>query len=104
MIDPQLGYDPNDQFYYGRTLVQELIPLAVDGPMPPAKGPTDGPAPGGDPAEGGNTLAMILDVRRAMADLPFNDLARLYDCVLDNRLVPVEIVDRLVDYLGGVRP
>jgi hypothetical protein len=66
VIDPETGYDPDDQFYYSRRLVAELLPMALAGPEPPVRGPTDSPGSQGDPAEGGNTLVMILDVRRVM--------------------------------------
>lgn len=104
MIDPALGYDPNDQFYYSTGLVRELIPLAVAGPELPAPGITDRPTTQGDPAEGGNMLAMMLDVRSAIEKLP--GLARLTiaNAILSGVDVPKHVINQIIDLLGGERP
>lgn len=72
------GYDFNDLAWYSPEKLAELVPLALaanwDGMS------TDGDAETGgrgnvDPAEGGNLLAMVMDVRRAvrgMEDLSFD--------------------------------
>lgn len=102
MIDPDLGYDPDDQFYYSRQLVAELIPMALAGPQPPARGLSDTPGTGGDPAEGGNMLAMILDVRRAL-DQATGWRSAAIGCTKAGQDVPDHILDQIVDYLGGPR-
>lgn len=103
MIHPQLGYDPADQFWYSRDLVEVLLPWAVDGPEPPAAGPERG-SRSQDPAEGGNMLAMIVDVRRALARLPAHHAHAMFGALQNDQAVPTVVLDWIVDLLGGPRP
>lgn len=104
MIDPAKGYDPDDQFYYSRKLVAELLPMAVYGPEPPARGLTDAPGGKGDPAEGGNMLAMILDVRRALSMLGPGRRAAIEGGVTAGIEPDTLDLDLIVEMLGGPRP
>jgi hypothetical protein len=103
VIDPELGYDPEDQFYYNRRLVAELVPMALAGPEPPATGLTDRPGGGGDAAEGGNMLAMILDVRSALMRMNAGNYYGLRRCALGGEELPAYALDEIVELLGGVR-
>jgi hypothetical protein len=104
VIDPALGYDPDDQFWYSRKLVAELLPLAVYGPEPPARGLTDSPGGKGDPAEGGNMLAMILDVRRALSLMGAGRRAAIEGGVTAGQDTDAVDLDLIVDLLGGPKP
>lgn len=103
MIDPELGYDPDDQFYYSRKLVAELLPLAVAGPEPPARGLTDTPGGKGDPAEGGSMLAMIVDVRRALSLMGAGRRAAIEGGVTAGQEPYAVDLDLIVELLGGPR-
>jgi hypothetical protein len=93
-----------DQFYYSRGLVAELLPWALDGLEPPAKGLTDMPRGGSDPAEGGNVLAMMIDVRRAVSRLGDEQWRSLLSAHYNGRDIPEYVLDGIVDLLGGPRP
>lgn len=70
------GAFAGDQFTYTTAMVQALLPLALDGPELPAAGRTESVRYHGDPAEGGNLLVMLIDVRSAVDRLPDRD--RIY--------------------------
>lgn len=101
-VDPELGYDPDDRFFYTRELVRELLPMALDGPEPPAAGPAEAGRSAGDPATGGNVQAMILDVRRV---LPARDWTRetALRCHVRGDPYPDDVLDTIVERLGGPR-
>jgi hypothetical protein len=100
-VDPDLGYDPSDQFFYTPSLVRELLPMALDGPEPPAAGPVDPGRRGGDPAEAGNLQAMLLDVRRVYDRLPLNDQLTALAAHLNGTHTPAYVIDAIVERLGG---
>jgi hypothetical protein len=98
-VDPELGYDPGDQFYYSRELVRELLPMALDGPVPPAGGLSEGGRSVADPATGGNVLAMIVDVRRAL--VYDGAWGQALTCHLKGQDFPDWLLDEIIDRLGG---
>lgn len=65
-----IGYEPADEVRYGPGEIIGLLPVAFDIELlPDATGPREdehGPRPPGNPAEGGNLLATVLDIRRAL--------------------------------------
>jgi hypothetical protein len=97
------GEHYRDQFFYSRDLIAELLPWALDGLEPPARGLTEGRPSGSDPAEGGNVLVMMIDVRRAVAELPDAEWRALLNAHYAGRDYPASTVDELVDLLGGPR-
>lgn len=100
MIDPELGYDPDDQFFYTPGLVRELLPMALTGPVPPARGLAEQSSTPGDPATGGNLQAMILDVRRALALRPGTKGAAIA-ALRHGDDIPAFVLHELVNALGG---
>lgn len=104
MIDPERGYDPDDQFYYSRGLVAELLPIALNGPELPASGLTDGPGAQGDPAEGGNVQVMILDVRRVVPLMTESARYAAVYAVVRGEDIPPYALDEIVEMLGGPKP
>lgn len=82
----RVGYSPRDQYPYHPREVLDLIPIALNPDGLPVVGHHDGPAPHGNLAEGGDTLASLIDVRRALSGLPEADLHFLTladDCSYD---------------------
>jgi len=69
------GYLASDQERYTPLQVIRLLPVALDPNGLPDGGGyrDDGPKPKGNLAEGGNTLAGLIDVRRALAELDSAD-------------------------------
>lgn len=67
IVDPEIGYHPDDQYVYSPAVVRELIPMALDGPETPTDTSWDSIRCPGDPAVGGNLLALIMDVKRVIA-------------------------------------
>jgi hypothetical protein len=68
------GYEPRDQYRYAPAEVFALIPIALDPDGLPTHGHPEGPSPKGNLAEGGDVLAALIDVRRALDSLPEDDL------------------------------
>lgn len=63
-----LGYDPDDEQFYGSGLIGLIMPSVVDGSAPkPELG--EGGKHVGDPAEGGEWTAMVADVKSALTSL-----------------------------------
>jgi hypothetical protein len=82
----QAGYEPRDQYRYSPREVLDLIPIAIDPDGLPLVGHHEGPAPHGNLAEGGDTLAALVDVRRGLDRLAEDDLHFLTladDCSYD---------------------
>lgn len=65
---PPMSNHYTDQYTYRLPVVRELLGPALDGYVP--QGPPGGGSTPGDPAEGGNVLAMLCDIRRALTLLP----------------------------------
>lgn len=62
-----LGYETSDEAFYGKALVETLLPAVLHGDTTPSKsGDSTGPSTS-DPAEGGAYLAMYLDVQHALS-------------------------------------
>lgn len=69
------GYEPCDQLRYHPSEITSLLPLAMDPDgVPDGGGIKDGPKPKGNLAEGGDVLAALIDVRRALSALTEDDL------------------------------
>lgn len=118
-----LGYEPGDEFFYHRTLVEALLPAVVLGDRErPVLGSPERAAKG-DPAEGGEYVAMRADVEMAWerADLTEAQRRLLVDYYVAGFSqeemaqalgVARQTVGRrihravrvLVDFLGGQRP
>jgi DNA-directed RNA polymerase specialized sigma24 family protein len=70
-----VGYLPTDQYRYSPIEVEALLAAALnpDG-VPDHGGPSDGPKAHGNLAEGGDILAALVDVRRAVDALAEDDI------------------------------
>lgn len=97
------GYDPEDVAWYSATLVEGLLPLALDDTFTPEQiNESDGEGKRSKPAnEGGDLLAMVLDIRRALKGT--NTILFFLDSVAGDPMWESRI-EQLVDYLGGQRP
>lgn len=61
----RLGYEPDDEAFYGKAVLEALLPAVLIGnPIQPQGEPQEGKS-NRDPAEGGTFLAMYLDVEKA---------------------------------------
>lgn len=68
------GYKPMDQVRYSAAQITSLLPVAVDPDgIPDGGGFHEGPKVKGNLAEGGDVLAALVDVRRGVAALDFED-------------------------------
>jgi hypothetical protein len=75
------GYSPLDQVRYSPMQVLSLLPVALDPDgIPDGGGFHEGPKAKGNLAEGGDVLAALMDVRRALAALDFDDQTFLVLC------------------------
>lgn len=76
------GYEPVDQVHYHAKEILTVLPLAMDPDGVPAVdgGYRDGPSASSDPSEGGDALAVLIDVRRALSILTEDDLHFLTLC------------------------
>jgi len=118
-----LGYAPEDEEFYGRNLIMNMLPHVLAGDdTPPAAGDSEVHTPS-DPAEGGKWHAAYLDVQHAWdtAPLTADQQVLLIERVF-SRLTLVELADKygvtdrtisrrvnialkvLCDALGGERP
>lgn len=70
------GYEPIDQVRYSPRQILDMLPIAMDPDGIPDGGGVhdDGPHAKGNLAEGGDILATLIDVRRALAALTEDDL------------------------------
>lgn len=99
------GYEPRDQYRYSPREVLDLIPVALDPDGMPERGYAhdgDAPTAKGNLAEGGDLLAALVDVRRALDALTEDDLHFLTladDCSYDWERVAVRHGDVLPDSL-----
>lgn len=102
----QVGYDVEDVAWYSPSLVEGLLPLALDDDWYPEavqdgeqNSKTTSRKP---PNEGGDLLAMVLDIRRALKG------TKLKSWFLEHEPDAGDIwighIGHLVDYLGGDRP
>lgn len=67
------------QARYSPMEVMKLIPVAIDPDgLPDGGGIKEGPQAHGNLAEGGDVIASLIDVRRALKALPDGDLAEVY--------------------------
>lgn len=118
-----LGYETSDEAFYGKALVETLLPAVLHGDTTPSKsGDSTGPSTS-DPAEGGAYLAMYLDVQHALsvAELAPRErqvVALYYGEGLSQEETAEEltisqqavskalrrITDKLIDKLGGRPP
>ncbi len=115
-----VGYNPEDTYRYTPNEVKRLLPLALDSTALTIPGQSFDSAPvHGDPAEGGNLLASVVDVRRALNGLDSLDRLFLQAFVESDtghvaELFGLEepsvlqrhsrLVARLVRMLGGQQP
>lgn len=115
-----LGYSHSDVYYYTRSMVETLIPQALQSGVPETKIRDDQPKALRPAGESGDLAAYVMDVRQALADLPAEDrqlvavLAQTQDytstaseMAVDERTVRrryVRCLDAMVDTLGGVKP
>ena len=118
-----LGYAPEDEEFYGRQMILNMLPHVIEGnSTPPTTGQSEVHTPS-DPAEGGKWLAAYLDVQRAWdtAPLTADQHVLLIERVFSG-LTLVELADQygvsdrtisrrvnvalkvLSDALGGDRP
>lgn len=75
----RVGYLPTDQYRYTPAEVVGLLSGALDPEMQlDRSGPSDGPKAHGNLAEGGDILAALVDVRRAVEALAEEDVQFLY--------------------------
>lgn len=69
------GYEPKDQVTYHPQEILEVLPIALDPEGLPLSGaPSETRSAAADPALGNNALAVLVDVRRALATLTEDDL------------------------------
>jgi RNA polymerase sigma factor (sigma-70 family) len=61
------GYEASDEFFYNQSLVEQLITAVAQGQVSLAN--QTGERSSQDPAEGGNAMVMIIDVKKALNDL-----------------------------------
>lgn len=66
-----LGFDPSDEYFYDLAMLERLLPYALADDLPDGleRQVQEGPRGLSDPAEAGNLMALILDVRRALGIL-----------------------------------
>jgi DNA-directed RNA polymerase specialized sigma24 family protein len=71
----KVGFLPTDQYRYSPLEVSALLSPALDPDGTPGfSGPSDGPKAHGNLAEGGDILAALVDVRRAVEALTEDDV------------------------------
>lgn len=72
-----LGYEPQDEQFYGVGLIAMMLPFVLtEQPEPPSKPIADVPKSGSDPAHGGDWLIMYLDVQKAWRETVLSDRER----------------------------
>lgn len=64
-----VGYSPRDEFFYSRTLLEDLIGVMVNGMSDMAQQTDERTRTARDPSEGGNTQAMMADLKIALEAL-----------------------------------
>lgn len=92
-----VGYLPRDQYPYHPREILDLLPMALDPDGLPLVGHhEEGPSAKGNLAEGGDMLASLVDVRRALVSLTEDDLHFLTlvdDCQYDWDRVTARLAD-----------
>lgn len=120
-----VGYNPPDEFFYDKGIVEALLPMVWYDGEPSVEKPegqdADTPRNKKDPAEGGDLLAMISDVRfgfarlgaanqRILTDrfgykLSVKDMAEDFGVSVSTTYARIgRALDRLVDNIGGPNP
>ncbi len=115
-----VGYNPEDTYRYSPNEVKRLLPMALDSTaLTVPNNSFDSPRARHDPAENGNLLASVVDVRRALGRLSEFDrlflqtfaesdtghVADLFDMEEPSVLQRhSRLVARLVRVLGGQQP
>lgn len=106
----KLGYDVEDVQWYSPSIIEALLPLALDGTydgqLQPDYDRQSGKSGGRtkkDPAEGGDVMAMVVDVRRALSALPVWVELAVWTNEPGSALHD-SAVEAVVQYLGGPRP
>jgi DNA-directed RNA polymerase specialized sigma24 family protein len=72
-----VGYSVADQVRYSPSQILGMLRVALDTEALPEVTHTEGPKPQGNKAEGGDILASLVDVRRAIDSLSYEDQAFL---------------------------
>lgn len=90
------GYEPEDQFRYTRSMVEQLVDVALAWPDLPGNEVDDSPRAKGPVGEGGNLPALVADVKRALAQLEQDD-AWLIHAVACGSEWPVVATQRAMD-------
>lgn len=117
-----LGYATDDEYFYGAGMLALILPHVFRGDTEPPVRPTEPLSGAGDPAEGGNWLAMSVDVKRGLDAIAVEDRELLWDRYHED-LTQEAIAEkygwagqstahyaiaraegRLVEALGGPRP
>lgn len=119
-----VGYEPDDEAGYGRTVLSLMLPYVLAGDSsPPQRGDAEAPRTKSDPAEGGGWLVMWLDVDWAWQSADLTDdqrellvqrfttdstLVELADAwLVDPRTITRRLnkaLDTLSGFLGGTVP
>jgi hypothetical protein len=97
------GYDSQDVMWYTVPLVEGLLPLALDDTYTGQSSSDDesGKRKPRQPNEGGDGLALVMDIRRALKGMKLTEFFYHHDSshpLWDAKL------EQLVDYLGGNSP
>lgn len=95
------GYETRDEAFYDLQTIKELLPAAIDTAHQPPDVPTEVTTgkSNSDPAYGGTTLVMAIDVAKALERLEYDDNALLtYLYGPGNR----PIADRRRDYVTAM--
>lgn len=120
-----VGYETSDLYWYDSGVIRELLPMVWDSSLTTQdQQPDEGPRPRNrKPAsEGGNMMAMVADVSRAVARMDLDEYATLWlqfgpmkysnndlAVYLDTTLAAAKMrvqrsINRLLDDLGGESP
>ena len=117
----RIGYETRDEAYYPKSMVELLLPHIWDITDDIGQQHDEGPKPPSNPSEGGNRLASLFDVQRAVSKLDeqdrelvelrfrdeiiLDDLASHFECsrtTIDRRIE--RVLDKIVELLGGESP
>lgn len=85
-----VGYSPRDEFFYTRTLLEDLIGVMVNGMSDMAQQVDERVKVSRDPSEGGNTQAMMADLKRALDTLDHDAYAMVMMAFGDQ--VPTRVI------------
>jgi len=90
-----------DQYIYGKDLVLALLPQAFDYYATPKRDEDESHRGGGDPALGGNHLAHLADIRKALAQLHYSAQLSLYQLAHGEPTEPGFAMAHLLYLLNG---